>query len=174
MSRRNKLGAVSFEHWPNWEGEASSSVVLAAHLEAGIRGHVWAVTRRAGTGLGIDAVPAAQPLWDSCTLTPLTAAQLLGHHSMDTPQAPGKHNPDGFVGLLKSRGGKTLQFYPKLSQEHGMLTDAGPLQTSSGWQRKRLSGIQTQQNKEKTGLHTNEGWVTLLTHMNTMQSYPIF
>lgn len=36
---------------------------------------------------------------------------------------------------------KILQFYPNLPQEHGVLTDAGPLQTSSGWQRKRLSGI---------------------------------
>lgn len=102
MSRRNKLGAVSFEHWPNSEGEALSTVVLAALLEAGIRGHVWATTRRAGTGLGIDAVSAAQTLWDSCRLTPVIAAcrgftgQLLSHlqhgHTTGTRQIQASQN----------------------------------------------------------------------------------
>lgn len=113
MSRRNKLGAVSFEHWPNSEGEALSTVVLAAHLEAGIRGHVWAMTRRVGTGLGIDAVSAAQTRWDSCTLTPVISApwsSSLVTNSMDTP---GKSKPDRFVGLSKSKGGKSLQTPPR-------------------------------------------------------------
>lgn len=91
MSRRNKLGAVSLEHWPNSEGEALSTVVLAAHLEAGIRGHVWAVTRRAGTGLGIDAVSAAQTLWDSCTLTPVTAALRRAAPRSPTAQTHHRH-----------------------------------------------------------------------------------
>lgn len=141
MSRRNKRGAVSFEHWPNSEGEALSTVVLAAHLEAGIRGHVWAMTRRAGTGLGIDALSAAQTLWDSYTLTPVIVALWSSSsvtYSTDTPQAPGKSQPGRLTGLSKSKGGKPLKFYPKLLQEHGVFTDAGPLQTSSGWQRKRL------------------------------------
>lgn len=139
MSRRNKLGAVSFEHWPNSEGEALSTVVLAAHLEAGIRGHVWAVTRRAGTGLGINALSAAQSLWDSCTLTPvIPLSSSWVTYSTDTPQAPGISKPDRITGSSKSKGGKTLKFYPEHPREHGVFSDAGPLQTSSGWQRKRL------------------------------------
>lgn len=64
MSRRNKLGAVSFQYWPNSEGEAFSSVVLAAPLETGIRGHFCAITCLAGTGSCINA-----------TDTPSAAAQ---------------------------------------------------------------------------------------------------
>lgn len=73
------------------EGEALSTVVLAAHLEAGIRGCVWAVTRRAGTGLGIDAVSAAQTLWDSYTLTPVIAALRWAAPESPTAQTHRRH-----------------------------------------------------------------------------------
>lgn len=76
MSRRNKLGAVSFEHWLNSEGEALSAVVLAALLETGIRGHFCAITCLTGTGLCIDATDTSsttqaclQPKLYSCCYT---------------------------------------------------------------------------------------------------------
>lgn len=78
MSRRNKLGAVSSKWRPNSEGEALSSVVLAAPLKTGIRDHFWAITCLTGVGLCINATDTSSTV--QTHLQPNTV-QLLLHTS---------------------------------------------------------------------------------------------
>lgn len=115
MSQRNKLGAVSFEHWLNAEGAALSAVVLAALLETGIRGHFCAITCLTGTGLCINAtdIPSTaqaslQPKWycycytltlfilavpASRSTSMLSWAAPSVTYITDTPEVPGKSKP---------------------------------------------------------------------------------
>lgn len=80
-----------------------------------------------------SGIPTRSPQWlQRCT------EQLPGHLQHRHTTGTNKSHPDRLTGLLKSQGGKTLKFYPKLPQEHGVFIDTSPLQTSSGWQRKRL------------------------------------
>lgn len=137
MSRRNKLGPVSFEHWPNSEGEALSAVVLAALLQTGIRGHFCATTCLTGTGLCIDAtdtpstaqahlqpkycycytltlfilaVPANQSTW----MLSSSISHLHYRHTRSTRdiQAITTKSNWLFIGLLESKGDKTLKLKP--------------------------------------------------------------
>lgn len=134
MSRRNKLGAVSFEHWPNSEGEALSTVVLAALLQTGIRGHFCAITCLTGTGLCIDATDTPstaqahlQPKYCYCyTLTLFILAAPASRstwmlsssisylHYRQTRstrdiQAITTKSNRLFISLLESKGDKTLK-----------------------------------------------------------------
>lgn len=86
-------------------------------------------------------------------------------YSTDTPQAPGKSKPDRITAPSKSKGGKTLKFYPEHPQELGVFSDAGPLQTSSGWQRKRLYQVSkcSKIRKKLDYIQTRAGW-----HMNPL------
>lgn len=94
-------------------------------------------------------------------------------YSTDTPQAPGKSKPDRITGPSKSKGGKPLKFYPELPQDHGVFSDAGPLQTSSGWQRKRLYQVSkcSKIRKKLDYIQMRVGWHP---SPRLMQSYPIF
>lgn len=116
-----------------------------------------------------SGIPTHSPQWSQRSEASLSSSSVT--YSTDTPQAPGKSKSDRLIGLSKSKGGKTLKYYPKPPRDHGVFTDADPLQTSSGWQGKSLYQVSKwSKNKEKTGLHTNEGWVTFLIHMNAQDS----
>lgn len=182
MSRRNKLGAVSFQHWPNSEGEALSTVALAAHLETGIRGHFCAITCLTGTGLCINATD----IWSAAQ-----TRQLFPHTSPYPFYFSGACKPKHFdaqlssslshlrhrntrstrqiqvittnynrllIGLSKSKEDKALKLYPNSARDHAVISDTGTPRNLKGWQRKRLYQVPKHRKTwKKDVFHTNEG-----------------